>query len=45
VDPEYTDQARKKKLSGSCEIEIVVDAQGNPRDIRCGEIGGRGFWA
>src|SRR5271169_7097539 len=31
VDPEYTAQASKKKLSGSCEIQVVVDAQGNPR--------------
>jgi TonB family protein len=34
VDPEYTDLARKKKLSGICVVGLVVDAQGNPRNIR-----------
>ncbi len=33
VDPEYPDQARKKKLSGSCVIGLVVDVEGSPRDI------------
>jgi periplasmic protein TonB len=33
VDPEYTVQATRKKVSGGCVIGLVVDAQGNPRDI------------
>jgi TonB family protein len=33
VNPEYTDMARKKKMSGGCVIGPVVDAQGNPQDI------------
>lgn len=34
VDPEYTDLARKKKISGICVVGLVVDAQGNPQNIR-----------
>ncbi len=34
VSPEYTDLARKKKLSGTCVVEVVVDTSGNPQNIR-----------
>ncbi len=34
VNPEYTDLARKKKISGICVVGLVVDAQGNPQNIR-----------
>ena len=34
VDPEYTDLARKKKISGICVVGLVVDAQGNPQNVR-----------
>jgi len=30
--PPYTDQARKKKISGGCVVALVVDAQGNPQN-------------
>jgi TonB family protein len=33
VDPEFTDQARKKKLSGTCIVGMVVDSKGNPQDV------------
>ena len=33
VDPEFTDKARKKKISGTCTIGLVVDSRGNPRDV------------
>ena len=33
-EPSYTEEARKAKLSGVVTLAIVVDAQGNPRDIR-----------
>jgi len=33
-EPPYTEQARKAKLTGVVTLAIVVDAQGNPRDIR-----------
>jgi len=34
VNPEYTDLARKKKISGVCVMELVVDAEGKPYDVR-----------
>ncbi|MBV9938804.1 MAG: TonB family protein [Acidobacteriaceae bacterium] len=33
VEPEYSEEARKAKFSGSVLLSIVVDANGNPRDI------------
>ena len=33
VNPEYTDKARKKRLSGSCMLSLTVDANGVPQDI------------
>jgi len=33
VDPEFTDQARKKKLSGTCTVGMVVDTKGTPQDV------------
>jgi len=33
VDPELTDKARKKKISGTCTIGLVVDIKGNPQDV------------
>jgi TonB family protein len=32
--PEYSDQARKKKFQGTCLLEVVVETDGKPRDIR-----------
>ena len=34
VDPEYSDDARKAKYSGSVTLAIIVDTDGRPRDIR-----------
>ncbi len=34
VDPEFSDQARKKKLGGTCIISMVVDATGTPQDVQ-----------
>jgi TonB family protein len=34
VEPEYTNEARKKKLSGSVLLSIIVGADGVPRDIQ-----------
>ncbi len=31
--PEYTDKARKKKLSGACVLSLTVDASGMPQDV------------
>jgi len=33
IDPEFTDKARKKKISGTCTIGLVVDSRGNPQDV------------
>jgi periplasmic protein TonB len=33
VEPEYSEEARKAKYSGEVLLSIVVDANGNPRDI------------
>jgi protein TonB len=29
----YTEEARQKKINGSCMIAVVVDSQGMPRNI------------
>ena len=34
VEPEYSEEARKAKYSGSVLLQIVVDANGVPRDIK-----------
>ncbi len=33
----YTDKASEKKITGSCLIELIVDAEGNPQDIHVGK--------
>ncbi|HVI10545.1 MAG TPA: energy transducer TonB [Candidatus Binatia bacterium] len=33
-DPEYTEEARNAKTQGTCILWLIVDQQGNPRDIR-----------
>ena len=34
VDPEYSEEARKAKYSGTVVIQLVVDPSGHGRDIR-----------
>jgi periplasmic protein TonB len=34
VEPEYSEEARKAKYSGTVLLQIVVDEHGNPRDIK-----------
>jgi len=34
VDPEYSEEARKAKYSGTVVLQLVVDAAGHARDIR-----------
>jgi periplasmic protein TonB len=33
-DPEYTDEARRAKIEGTCILGLIVDADGHPRDLR-----------
>jgi TonB family protein len=33
-EPPYTEEARKAKFSGAVLLSVVVDAQGNTRDIQ-----------
>jgi protein TonB len=40
-DPEYTEEARRAKTQGTCNLWLIVDAAGHPRDIRV--IHGLGF--
>ena len=40
-DPEYTEEARNAKTQGLCVLRLIVDDQGNPRDIRV--VRGLGF--
>jgi periplasmic protein TonB len=33
-DPEYSEEARKAKYQGTCILNLIVDPDGKPRDIR-----------
>jgi periplasmic protein TonB len=33
-DPDYTEEARNAKTQGTCVLWLIVDENGNPRDIR-----------
>jgi TonB family protein len=33
-DPEYTDQARRKRLQGKVVLSLTVDTKGKPQDVR-----------
>jgi len=43
VEPEFTDQARRANYQGTVSIELVVDAQGNPQDLRIARHLGMGL--
>jgi len=32
-DPQYSKEARKKKISGNCLVGLTVDAEGIPQDV------------
>lgn len=34
VEPEFTEDARKSNLQGTVSIQLIVDAQGDPQDVR-----------
>ncbi len=33
VDPKFTEQARKKKISGDVQVSLIVDAEGLPQNV------------
>lgn len=33
VDPEYTNRARKKKVSAGIQVDLIVDAKGVPQNV------------
>jgi TonB family protein len=43
VDPEFSDEARRAKYQGICVVSLIVDAQGNPQDIRVARVLGMGL--
>ncbi len=43
IDPEYSEEARKVKLSGSVLLAIVVDTEGRARDIHVAKSLGMGL--
>ena len=34
VDPDYTDEALKKRVQGVTVVSLIVDAEGSPRDVK-----------
>ncbi len=34
VEPEFTEEARKANFGGTVSIQLIVDSQGNPQDVR-----------
>ena len=34
VEPQFSDEARRTKYQGNVSIQLIVDAQGNPQNIR-----------
>ncbi|MGB8029262.1 MAG: energy transducer TonB [Terracidiphilus sp.] len=43
VEAEFSDEARRAKYQGVCLISLIVDAQGNPQDIRVSRALGMGL--
>jgi TonB family protein len=43
VDPEFTEEARAANFEGNVAIQLVVDQQGNPQNIRVVRRAGMGL--
>jgi TonB family protein len=43
VEPEFTEQARQANYQGTVSIQLIVDAQGNPQDVRVARHLGMGL--
>ena len=42
-DPDFSDEARRAKYQGLCLISLIVDAQGNPQNVRVARALGMGL--
>jgi TonB family protein len=42
-DPDYSEEARKAKYQGTCVLWLIVDENGNPRDIKVARSLGMGL--
>lgn len=42
-DPEYSKEARKAKYQGTCLLWLIVDANGNPREVKVTRALGKGL--
>jgi TonB family protein len=43
IEPEYSKEARKAKYQGTCLLWLIVDADGNARDIKVTRALGKGL--
>lgn len=43
VEPEFSDEARRAKYEGICNVTLIVDAQGNPQNVRVPRALGMGL--
>ena len=43
VEPEFTEQARQANYQGTVSIQLIVDSQGNPQDVRVARHLGMGL--
>jgi TonB family protein len=43
VEAQFSDEARRARYQGNCIVSLIVDAQGNPQDIRVGRSLGKGL--
>lgn len=43
VEPEFTEQARQANFQGTVQLQLIVDAQGNPQNVRVTRPLGKGL--
>jgi TonB family protein len=43
VDPDYSKEARKAKFSGTVEVHLVLDEDGNPTQVQVAKSAGMGL--
>jgi TonB family protein len=42
-DPDYSEEARRARFQGTCVLWLIVDSDGNPRDIKIARSLGKGL--